>query len=85
MTRPEEQLPLTSPFIGSHNASTLEAETFDGFTCLKQQAKKLYCSRWLALYQEVLAQSVGREFGRGTAKGWENFVTSGSIQLRTTA
>lgn len=60
------------------------AETFSGLTCLIQQAKKLFHSWRLGIYQEVLAQALGGKFGMGPGKVWVNLNAMVSIQLGTT-
>jgi hypothetical protein len=56
------------------------AETFSGLTCLIQQAKNLFHSQRLEIYQEVLAREFRRKFGMAPADVWENLNPLAGIQ-----
>jgi hypothetical protein len=48
---------------------------------LIQQAKKLFHSRRLGIYQEVLAQEFRDKFGMAPPEVWRNLNPPGRIQL----
>src|SRR5260370_419410 len=58
------------------------AETFSGLTCLIQQAKKLFHSWRLEIYQEVLAQQLGDKLGMAPDGVWVNLNAPVSIQWK---
>jgi hypothetical protein len=69
-----------SPLFGACISSPHAAETIRGLTCLIQQAKKLFHSWRLGIYQEVLAQVFRGKFGMPQAEVWENLNPLAGIQ-----
>jgi hypothetical protein len=60
------------PLSGARFLSLLAAETLSGLACLIQQAKKLFHSWLLGIYQEVLTQKFSGGFGLAPLEVWEN-------------
>jgi hypothetical protein len=58
--------------VSALRRSLLAAETLSGLACLIQQAKKLFHSWQLGIYQEVLAQKFSGKFGLAPVEVWEN-------------
>jgi hypothetical protein len=73
-----------SPLFGARIFSPRAAETIRGLTGLIQQAKNLFHSQQLGIYQEVLAQVFRGKFGMAPAEVRENLNPLAGIQQGTT-